>query len=310
MTNASRAAKTVPTPVDAVIARVRAVYGSWSRSTSTEQMRRDWDALFDASPVAATIESLSAGGVNAEWVRTPAARREQAVLYLHGGGFKIGSVRSHRELMANISRAAGCCVLGLDYRLAPESRFPAALEDVLACYEWLRSEGYEPGDIAFAGDSAGAGLALSALLALRDTGRPLPAAAVLMSPWTDLTASGPSYESRADADPINRRAAVLAMARAYLGPDGNARAPSASPLFGDLAGLPPLLIQVGDREIVLSDSTALAEKARAAGVEVTLGIFAGMIHVFQQFPAELVEAREALRSAGEFLKARWVQSGA
>jgi epsilon-lactone hydrolase len=174
-------------------------------------MRRDWDDLFAASRITASIEPASVGGMKAEWVCAPAARREQAVLYLHGGGFKIGSVNSHRELMANISAASGCCVLGIDYRLAPEQRFPAALEDVLATYEWLRSEGYQPRDLAFAGDSAGAGLALSSLLALRDAGRPLPAAAVLMSPWTDLTASGPSYESRADVEPINRRAMVPAV---------------------------------------------------------------------------------------------------
>jgi epsilon-lactone hydrolase len=196
-------------------------------------------------------------------------------------------------------------VFGIDYRLAPEQRFPAALEDALAAYEWLLSEGYKPSDLALAGDSAGAGLALSSLLALRAADRPLPAAAVLMSPWTDLSASGPSYESCADVDPINRRAMVLAMAAAYLGVDGDARAPLVSPLFGRLEGLPPLLIQVGDREIVLSDSTLFAEKARAAGVDVTLEIWEGMIHVFQQFPADLVEARQALLSVGEFLRAHF-----
>ena len=304
MSAPSAAIETLPAPVDKVIARIRSIYGGWNRTTPTEQMRRDWDDLFAASRITASIEPASVGGVKAEWVCAPATRREQAVLYLHGGGFKIGSINSHRELMANISDAAGCRVLGIDYRLAPEHPFPAALEDVLATYEWLRSEGYQPRELAFAGDSAGAGLALSAMLALRDAHRPLPAAAVLMSPWTDLTASGPSYQSRADADPIYRRSMILMMAGAYLGPDGDARAPLVSPLFGDLNGLPPMLIQVGDREIVLSDSVLLAEKARAAGVEVAVEIWEGMIHVFQQFPAELVEARQALQSAGLFLRGR------
>ena len=304
MSAPSSAVENLPAPVEKVIARIRTIYSDWNRTTPIEQMRRDWDGLFAVPQITASIEPASVGGVKAEWVCAPAARREQAVLYLHGGGFKIGSINSHRELMANISDAAGCCVLGIDYRLAPEQPFPAALEDVLATYEWLRSEGYQPRDLAFAGDSAGAGLALSAMLALRDTHRPLPAAAVLMSPWTDLTASGLSYQSRADADPIYRRAMILVMARAYLGSDGDARAPLVSPLFGDLGALPPLLIQVGDREIVLSDLVLFAEKARAAGVEVALEIWEGMIHVFQQFPAELVEARQALQSAGVFLRGR------
>ena len=289
-------------PVEAVVARIKAVYGGWTRSTPVKERRRDWDALFASVSVAAAIEPVSAGGVAAEWIIPRGARPDQAVLYLHGGGFQVGSLRSHRELMAGIAEAAGCRVLGVDYRLAPEHRYPAALHDARAAYAWLLGQGFQSPQLALAGDSAGAGLALSTLISLRDEGRPLPAAAVLMSAWTDLTASGASYQSRAHADPINQRPMILAMARSYLGDAAEPRDPLVSPLFAALRGLPPLLIQVGDHETVLSDSTDLAEKATAAGITVDLEVWEGMIHVFQQFPAELIEAREARQSIGTFLR--------
>jgi len=290
------------TPVEAVVARVRQVYRRWGRSTPVAQMRADWDALFGNTPVDVAIEPVSADGVPAEWVAAHGACTDRAVLYLHGGGLQVGSPRSHRELMAHISEQADCRVLGLDYRLAPEHRFPAQLEDAQAAFGWLRAAGYAAPHLALAGDSAGAGLALALLLSLRDAGEPLPAAAALMSAWTDLTASGPSYETRAAADPIHQRPMIQAMARNALGPGGDAHHPLSSPLFAELQGLPPLLMQVGDRETVLSDSTLFAQKAQAAGVAVDLQVWPGMIHVFQQFPSELVEAREALSAIGRFLR--------
>ena len=296
---------TTETPIDTVIARVRKVYGGWGHSTTIEQMRRDWDELFGSDAFAATVEPVSANGLNAQWITAPGARRDKVVVYFHGGGFQVGSARSHRELMACISEAGACRVLGVDYRLAPEHRFPAALHDARAAYEWLLAQGMRAADIALAGDSAGAGLVLSTLLSLRDAGRPLPAAAVLMSAWTDLTASGQTYETRAQSDPIHQRQMILAMARSYLGDEGDARDPLASPLFADPKGLPPLLMQVGDRETVLSDSTHFADKARAAGVHVELEVWEHMIHVFQQFPSELIEARKALQSIGAFLQAHF-----
>ncbi|VTU45569.1 Monoterpene epsilon-lactone hydrolase (plasmid) [Variovorax sp. SRS16] len=293
-------------PIDAVIARVRAVYGRWGRGTTVQQMRADWDRLFAAPPdLDARVEPVDANGVPAEWISPPGEATDGAVLYFHGGGFQVGSLASHRELMACIAAASGCRVLGVGYRLAPEHRYPAALDDARTAYAWLLSRQRKgAASIALAGDSAGAGLALSLMLSLRDAGAPLPAAALLMSPWTDLSASGASYETRADADPIHQRAMILAMARGYLGKDGDARVPYASPLFGQLSGLPPMLVQVGDRETVRSDATDFVDKACAAGVDARIEVWDDMIHVFQQFPHDLAEARQALQSAGAFLRAR------
>lgn len=291
--------------VDSVIARVKAVYGSWRRDTTVAQMRADWDHLFNAAGDA-SVEPLECGGVHCQWVTAPGARTDKVIVYLHGGGFQVGSLASHRELMAELSAAAGARVLGVAYRLAPEHRYPAALDDALAVWGWLRLHGFRPRDIALAGDSAGAGLALSTLLALQDKGQELPAAALLMSAWTDLTASGVSYKTRAAEDPIHQRPMILAMARNYLGKDGDAKDPLVSPLMASpaqLRGLPPMLLQVGDRETVLSDSEAFAHKARDAGANARCEAWPGMIHVFQQFPAELHEARQAIASAGQFLAA-------
>ena len=191
---------------------------------------------------------FDAGGVDGEWMSPANAPKDKAILYFHGGGFRIGSVASHRDLIAQIAVASGCRVLAINYRLAPEHRFPAARDDALAAYDWMLGQGLKPANIAFAGDSAGGNLALAAMLALRERKRPLPAAAVLMSPWTDLAATGASYVSRAEADPIHQRAMILALAKNYLGGEGDPRDPLVSPLYADLAGLPPLLIQVGDRE--------------------------------------------------------------
>lgn len=288
--------------VDQVIDRVRSVYGSWKRDTTVAQMRQDWDELFGGVPVNAQIEAVDAGGVRAEWVSAPGADAQRAILYFHGGGFQVGSVVSHRELMADLSAAAQCRVLGVDYRLAPEHCYPAALDDASAAHQWLIDQGFASNQIALAGDSAGGGLALSLLLRLRDARQALPAAAVLMSAWTDLTASGASYGTRADSDPIHQRQMIVAMARNYLGKEGNAADPLVSPLFANLHGLPPLLAQVGGRETVLDDSRDFVARAKEAGVDATLQVWDQMIHVFQQFPAQLPEARAAIDNMGDFLR--------
>lgn len=296
------------TPIDAVIKRVLATYRGWRRDTPVEQMRDDWDRLFSSPGLDAQLMPTDAGDVPGLWVAAPGTRADRALLYFHGGGFRVGSTRSHAELMAHISKAANCRVLGIDYRLAPEHRYPAPLEDALAAWAWLLMQGFGPGQLALGGDSAGAALALALLLSLQRKGQAGPAAAVLMSAWTDLSAGGESFTSRAAADPIHQRSMILATARNALGPDGDARNPLISPLFAEpaeLAGLPPLLMQVGDRETVLSDSVDFAAKARSAGATVDLQVWDEMIHVFQQFPRELPQAREAIAALGTFLDAHW-----
>jgi acetyl esterase/lipase len=288
-------------PVDRAIERIRAIYRSWTRETPVARMRSDWDAAFSGCTVPVSSKPASVNGVTAEWIIPTDAPQDKVILYLHGGGFRLGSVRSHRDLIARIAEASGCRSLAINYRLAPEHRFPAAIADALGAYHWMQDQGFRPGSMAFAGDSAGGNLALAAMLSLRQRSLPLPAAAVLMSPWTDLTASGASYASRAEVDPIHQRKMILALAKNYLGEHGDPQDPLASPLFANLAGLPPLMIQVGDRETVLDDSIVLAERARAAGVDVELQSWNGMIHVFQMFP-ELAEADRAIASLSGFLR--------
>ncbi|WGR93696.1 alpha/beta hydrolase [Bradyrhizobium sp. ISRA443] len=288
-------------PVERAIERLRAIYRGWSRETSVAQMRSDWDSAFAGCSVQVTCQSVSAGGVDGEWLVPSDAPRDKAILYFHGGGFRIGSIASHRDLIARIADTSGCRVLAIDYRLAPEHRFPAALDDALIAYRYLRDQGLRTADIAFAGDSAGGNLVLGAMLAARERGWPLPAAGALMSAWTDLAATGASYENRAEADPIHQRAMILALAKNYLGKDGDPHDPLASPLYADLAGLPPLLVHAGDRETVRDDSTELAARAKAAGVDVELQVWDGMIHVFQLFP-EIPQAREAIASLANFLR--------
>jgi epsilon-lactone hydrolase len=288
-------------PLDLVIERIRRIYRGWNRDTSVAQMRLDWDTAFQADIAPISHQRVSVAGVDGEWIAGSHAPHDKAILYFHGGGFRLGSVSSHRELIARIAGASGYRVLAINYRLAPEHRFPAPLEDAIAAYGWMLDQGLRPDNIAFAGDSAGGTLALTAMLGLRQRGLPLPAAGVLMSPWTDLAATGETYVSRADADPIHQRPMIAALAKNYLGEGGDPRDPLVSPLYADLAGLPPLLIQVGDRETVLADSTMFADKARAAGVAVELQVWDGMIHVFQMF-AELPEAHRAIASIAEFLK--------
>lgn len=288
--------------IDRVIARLREVYRRWSRGASNAQMRQDWDDLFWSEAMPATVEPLTANGVNAAWISAPGAASAKVAIYFHGGGFRLGSLRSHRDLMARISAASGCRVLGVEYRLAPEHRFPAAHDDALAAYDWVLGQGIAARDIALVGDSAGGCLALSTALALRDAARPIPAAIATMSAWTDLSASRASYDTHAALDPIHHRPMIVVVARNYVGPDVDPRDRRVSPLFADLGGLPPLLMQVGGRETVLDDTRDFAWKAEQSGCAVTLEVWDDMIHVFQQFPDDLPESRMALASLGAFLR--------
>ena len=270
---------------------------------SVAEMRSGMESMARMSPRAAevTYEPVTAGSVPAEWVVAPGATAERVILYLHGGGYVIGSINTHRDLASRLSRAASARVLLIEYRLAPEHPFPAAVDDAVAAYRWLLAGGANPARLAIAGDSAGGGLTVATLVALRDAGLPLPATGVCLSPWVDLEGIGESMTSKATADPMVQRDGLLKMAALYLNGQP-ARAPLAAPLYADLSGLPPLLIQVGTAETLLDDSTRLAERARKAGVAVTLEPWEDMIHVWQAFAAMLPEGRQAIDRIGEFVK--------
>jgi len=255
-------------------------------------------------PPDTTVEPVTAGGRPAEWIRPAGARGDAALLYLHGGGYVIGSPRSHRHLAEALARSAGIACLLPDYRLAPEHCFPAALDDALTAYRWLLEEKeIAPGRIAAAGDSAGGGLTVATLVAIREARLPSPGAGICISPWTDLTCSAASYRSKAAVDPMVNLPDITAMARDYLG-GTDPRTPLASPLFADLRGLPPLLIQVGSEEVLLDDASGLAERARAAGVDVTLEVWEPMIHVWHWFLPWLDEAHAAVEKIGGFVRSR------
>ena len=249
------------------------------------------------------VSEVTADGVPAHWLAAPGTDAGRVLLFLHGGGFELGSLRSDGELAARLGRAAGMRVLLIEYRLAPEHPFPAAIDDVLAAWRWLRAEqDLDAGSLAVAGDSAGGGLATALLVALRDAGEPLPAAAVLMSPTVDLTSSGASMTERVDQDPFSTPAMLRGFAADYLA-GADPETPLASPLFASLAGLPPLLIQAGTADLLLSDSERLAAAASRAGVDVTLEIGEGLPHAY---PIMLgtPEAAEATEQTGKFLRAR------
>jgi epsilon-lactone hydrolase len=249
------------------------------------------------------VTEVTAGGVPAHWLTAPGADAGRVLLFLHGGGFELGSLRIDGELAARLGRASGMRVLFPEYRLAPEHPFPAAINDVLAAWRWLRSDqGLSARSIAVAGDSAGGGLAVALLVATRDAGEALPAAATLMSPTVDLTNSGASMTERVDQDPFSTPALLRQLASDYLA-GADPKTPLASPLFASLSGLPPLLILVGTADLLLSDSERLAAAATEAGVDVTLEVGEGLPHVY---PIMLgtPEAAEATEQVGKFLRAR------
>jgi len=246
-------------------------------------------------------EPLDIGGLSAEWLTPSSFDGNTVILYLHGGGYCEGSMNTHRGMAARISKAANAKLLLVDYRLAPENPFPAAVEDSRKTYKWMIEQGIRSSKLIIAGDSAGGGLTVATLLNLKAAGEPLPAAAVCISPWVDLEGTGESIATKAEVDLICEKNTLLEMAQAYLG-GTNFREPLASPLYGDLKGLPPLLIQVGTSEILLSDSTRLAEKAREAGVEVVLETWEEMLHVWHFFAFMLPEGMDAIEGIGRFIK--------
>ena len=289
--------------IDVVRAHLAKLPPSDSLTTAERRAQYERAEKVFPTPPDVKVERVNVPAAPAEWLRPPSAVPGRVVLYLHGGGYVIGSPRSHRHLAAAIAGAAEASALLLDYRLAPEHPFPAAVEDATAAYRWLLDQAIAPEHIVIAGDSAGGGLTVATLLALREARVPLPAGGVCISPWVDLTCSGASYATKAAADPIVRRAGVEEMARAYLGATPP-RTPLASPLFADLRGVPPLLIHVGSDEVLLDDAVQLAERAKAAGVDATLEIYDRMIHVWHWFLPMLDEAQTAVNAIGRFVRSR------
>jgi len=274
-------------------------------SATIADMRAGMEDMAGGAPLpeGTTIEVVDAGGVPAEWVSVAGAPGDAVLLYLHGGGYCIGSINTHRGMAARLAQACRARALNLDYRLAPEHPHPAAVDDAVAAYRWLLDRGVAPAQIVLGGDSAGGGLVMATLLALRDAGHPLPVAGFCLSPWVDLECSGETMTTKADVDPMVGKDGLTEMAAAYAG-DHELRHPLVSPLHADLSGLPPLLIQVGTAETLLDDAVRLADRARNAGMDVRLEAWDDLVHVFQAFAPMVPEAVEAIDGIGRFVRER------
>jgi len=288
---------------DTEISALRQKLASRQRSDDYRQRRKDMDALFSQYGIArdVTVEPVTANGVRAEWTSTPNDASDAALMWLHGGGYVIGSLVSHRHVVSEAGRAAKVWGLALDYRLAPEHPFPAAVEDAVSGYRYLLSRGVRPGRIAIAGDSAGGGLVVAALVAIRDAGLAQPACGWCVSPWVDMEGIGETMTTRAAADPMVQREPLLEMAKLYLG-GADPRSPLAAPIYADLKGLAPLLIQVGAAETLLDDAIRLAKVAGAADVRVDLQIWPEMVHVWHLFHPELKAGLRAIEAGGAYIR--------
>ena len=282
---------------DRVAQRVMAAVAQWMDGMSLQDIRRAYDALVE-EPRAADVERVEIVNMPAAWVSVPGATPRRTLLYCHGGGYQIGSIRSHLDLMARLAEAADARLLAFEYRLAPEHRYPCAAEDAFAAYRWLLERHGRPD--AVVGDSAGAALAVATAVQARDASIALPHCLVLLSPWLDLAMRGDSYTAKADADIFSRPAQLRAMARTYLGRDGDLLAPLASPVEADLKGLPPMLLHAGDHDITLDDAPLFVSRARAQGCEADLVVFPGMFHHFQMF-RELPASDESILQVASFV---------
>jgi monoterpene epsilon-lactone hydrolase len=296
---------------DPGIDRIRAFLASRPRSTELMERRRRLEMLGEQSRVPADvhIEPVDANSVPAEWTWTPSADPNRVLLFIHGGGYISGSIISHRAMVAEAGRRAEARTLALGYRLAPEHRFPAALDDVLTGYRYVLAQGIDPANVIIAGDSAGGGMTIAAMVEMRKAGTALPGCAWCISPWVDLALTGASMTNKDSVDPIIHKPYLQELAASYL--DGaDPDDPRASPLHADLAGLPPLLIQCGSAETLLDDAIRLAAKAATADVSVTLEIYPEMIHVWPLFYQELAAGQRALDAAGRFIRAALADSAA
>ncbi|MCF7551497.1 alpha/beta hydrolase [Pseudonocardia sp. WMMC193] len=293
-------------------AELRTIYQSWSdRMAAAPDMDlptlrdlfEEWH-LPTAEPTGVTYEEVDAGGRPALWCLPLDAADDRVLLYLHGGGFVVGSIATHRKLAGHLAKAVGARALVLDYRLAPEHPFPAQVQDAVAAYRWLLAQGYAPEHIATAGDSAGGNLAISTVLALRAEGVPLPAAILPMSPWLDMEHVGKTLEANADTDALVQRSVVEAMSGMFLGEDGDRRDPLANPLHCDPTGLPPCYIAAGGHETLLDNAELFHEKARAAGVDATLEITPEMQHVHPFSAGRAPEADATIAAMAAWVRPR------
>lgn len=286
--------------LDVLIGMMRA--GDLDFAAAPVVTRAAFDALTAGFPVASDLmfSPINLGGVAGQKITSPDVAEGAALLYLHGGAYIVGGAQSYRGLAGELGRATGVASYAIDYRLAPEHPFPAAVDDGVTAYRALLDQGLMPSRIVIAGDSAGGGLAIATLVAARDAGLPSPAAAFVISPWADLTCSSPSMMSKAAVDPSLTQKGLLVAAAHYLA-GAAAASPLASPVHADLSRLPPLLIHVGSAEILLDDAVHLAAAAGAAGVSVRLEIWPGMIHDWHAFAFMLAAGKRAIKEAGAFL---------
>lgn len=264
-------------------------------------LRERTDAMAPKDPPPGAAREIIDGPVKGEWHRPGNAERGRTIFYLHGGGYVFGSPRSHSPFTYALAKESGADVFSLDYRMAPEHPFPAAVDDAVAAYEWLLRHGCEPRHMMISGDSAGGGLTLALLLSIKARGLPMPAGAVLLSPWTDLATTGASLDENEKSDAMFKKLYIVEGARRYLA-GADAKAPLASPLYGDLGGLPPMLIFVSDGEVLRDDSTRLQERLRAAGVPSRLVMEKGLIHVWPIFAGRFPEAMKSIREAAAFIR--------
>jgi epsilon-lactone hydrolase len=286
------------------IASIRELLGSKPRPVGWAERRERLDDVGSVWPVAedVTLTAVDVDGIHGEWSTVPGSDGSRVLIFLHGGGYCSGSILSHRRMVSEAGRAAGVRTLALGYRLAPEHPFPAAFDDALTAWRFLRRQGIAAGHIAVGGDSAGGGLSLALALHLRDEKEELPGCVWVVSPWTDLTMSGSTLITKDAVDPLIHKAYLGELARAYLGDAIDSKDSRVSPLFGELTGIPPILIQVGSAETLLDDALRLAAAAGEANVSVALEVWPHMIHAWPVWNARLEAGRRALDSAGNFIR--------
>jgi epsilon-lactone hydrolase len=286
------------------IEAIRALLSSKPRPVEWPERRNRLDEVGSVWPVADDVKltAVDVNGVPGEWSILPGSDSSRVLMFFHGGGYCSGSIVSHRRLITEAGRAAGIRTLAIGYRLAPEHPFPAAHDDVFTAWRFLRDQNIPAEHIAIGGDSAGAGLTLALISRLHDAQEELPGCAWLISPWTDLTMSGPTLSSKEAVDPLIHKQYLLELADAYLPAGMDRKDPRVSPLYADLKGFPPVLIQVGSAETLLDDATRFAAVAGAADVRVTLEIWPQMIHAWPLWNARLESGRSALASAGAFIR--------